>query len=197
MISGLILAAGESSRMNYPKALLKLGEETFAELIARKMRECGIGPCFLIAGSHSKELKESLSGKAEFKLVENPRFKEGQISSLKVGLKQVPLKSTAVLVWPVDQPLVKAETVQKILSAFQEQRRPVTIPVRQAKRGHPVVYDAEAVRTILSLDATHTAKDLQAIYANKITFVEVEDPGVLIDIDTPEDYQKYVTDGVF
>lgn len=197
MISGLILAAGESSRMNSPKALLKLREETFAESIARKMRECGVTPCYLIAGSHWKELKEYLSNNQELKLVENPRFKEGQISSLKQGLKQMPSKSTAVLVWPVDQPLVKSETVQKILSAFQEQRRPVTIPVCQAKRGHPVVYDAEAVRTILSLDATHTAKDLQAIYANKITFVEVEDLGILIDIDTPEDYQKYVTGGVF
>lgn len=196
MLNGLILAAGESSRMKMPKALLRIGNLTFAETIAGKMKDCGVKPK-LIAGYHAMEIKEQLNNRPDIEILENPSYQEGQLSSLRTGLKSLQNTDDGVLVWPVDQPLIKAETVQAIVKAFEKQKNPVTIPVMQAKRGHPVMYGPEAVLTIISMDPSHTAKDLQAIYANKITFVEVEDSGILIDIDTPEDYQHYIKDGVF
>jgi CTP:molybdopterin cytidylyltransferase MocA len=195
MIYGIILAAGESSRMRIPKALLKIGEETFAEAIARKMMECGFVPV-LIAGYHAHEIRENFKNRLQIEILENPHYQEGQFSSLKEGLKNLQNTNEGVIVWPVDQPLVKAETALAIVNAFQRGRSPVTIPVLQSKRGHPVVYGPEAVQTILSMDRSHTAKDLQAIYGDKISFVEVDDPGILIDIDTPEDYRQYIKDGV-
>jgi molybdenum cofactor cytidylyltransferase len=193
-IEGIILAAGESKRMSSPKALLKIGSETFVTKIRRIMVEVGIQSIFVVTGAHKTEIEEHLRGMEHTKLVWNARYQEGQFSSLKTCLLQVPQNTPAVLVWPVDQPLIQKATVELLLSQWRNQKNHVVIPVLQSKRGHPVIYDNAAIQTILSLDATHTAKDLQAIYSKEILYVEVQDSGILIDIDSPEDYRKYITD---
>jgi molybdenum cofactor cytidylyltransferase len=124
----------------------------------------------------------------------NTHYREGQLSSLKEGLRNLPTGSTEALVWPVDQPLVKLETVRTVLAAFQIERKHLTIPVFDGKRGHPVVYDIAAIHAAFSLKKNQTAKELQQIFSKETTFVEVEDEGVVRDIDTPEDYQKYIKD---
>lgn len=194
MIAAMILAAGESQRMNMPKALLRIGSETFVECIARKAREAGAVTTYLVAGHHHTLIKEALKGKLEADIIFNYRYKEGQLSSLKEGLRNLATGSTEVLVWPVDQPLVTTETVQVLLESYRRNRNHVTIPVFQSKHGHPVLYDAVAIHSVLRLSSTQTARELQKIYEKEINFVEVEDPGVLLDIDTPEDYKTYVTD---
>lgn len=194
MIAALILAAGESQRMNTPKALLRIGTESFVECIARKAREAGASTVYLVAGHHHERIKRELKGKLEIDILFNYRYKEGQISSLKEGLRNLATGLTEALVWPVDQPLVTTRTVQVLLESYRNEKNHVTIPVFQAKRGHPVLYDVRAIHSLLSLSPTQTAKDLQKIYEKEISFVDVDDPGVLVDIDTAEDYQKYITD---
>jgi molybdenum cofactor cytidylyltransferase len=188
----VILAAGESSRMNAPKALLRLGEESFAQAITRKAQECGINFIYLVAGAQYPKIREELGRSKDFEIIFNPRFPEGQLSSLQEGLRNMPTGSTDVLVWPVDIPLVRQETVQTLIESHISSGNPVTIPVHDGKHGHPVLYNTDAIHTILSLSTDQTAKELQKIYDGRITFVEVDDAAVLLDIDTPEDYRKYV-----
>ena len=192
MVAALILAAGESKRMAKPKALLRIGQETFAESIARKCRECGIEAVYVVAGPHYEQLRKELLGKHRMELILNLRYREGQLSSLKEGLRSLPTNSTEALVWPVDQPLVKAETVKKMLEISRSERKHVTIPVYQGRRGHPVIYDVVAIQTLLSLRSHQTAKEIQAIYATGTSLLEVDDPAVLVDIDTPKDYQQHI-----
>jgi len=193
MIAAMILAAGESQRMNTPKALLRIGIETFAECIVRKARQAGAATAYLVAGHHHNLIKEALKGKLELDILLNYRYKEGQLSSLKEGLRNLATGSTEVLVWPVDQPLVKTETVQVLLESYHRNKNHVTIPVFQSKHGHPVLYDAVAIHSVLRLSSAQTARDLQKIYEKEIDYVNVDDPGILVDIDTPEDYKKYIT----
>ena len=96
------------------------------------------------------------------------------------------------MVWPVDQPLVEIETARKIVEAYLSNNQALTIPVYQSQKGHPVIYDRIAMDAALALPSHQTGKDLQRIFSAQTTFVEVDDPGVVIDIDTPEDYEKYV-----
>jgi molybdenum cofactor cytidylyltransferase len=194
MIAAMILAAGESQRMNIPKALLRIGSETFAECIARKARQAGAGTVYLVAGHHHNLIKEKLKGKLELDIIFNYRYKEGQLSSLKEGLRNLATGSTEILVWPVDQPLVTLSTVQVLLESYRRNQKHVTIPVFQSKHGHPVLYDAVAIHSVLGLSSTKTARELLKIYESEIDFVNVEDQGVVLDIDTLEDYRKYVTD---
>jgi molybdenum cofactor cytidylyltransferase len=178
--------------MSSPKALLPFGDETFASSIARKVAACGIPFIYLIAGSHHQQIRENLPRSLGVDVIFNMRFKEGQISSLKEGVRNLPTGSTEVLVWPVDQPLVRKETVQQLVDTFHQHRKHLTIPVREGKRGHPVIYDLVAIHTIMGLSSSHTAKEVQTTFENETSLVEVNDPGILIDIDTPEDYRDYI-----
>lgn len=193
MISGLILAAGESSRMNTPKALLQIGGQTFVECIFRKMQDSGIHLATIVTGAHHAEIEAAVRGKFRLDVVFNPQYQEGQLSSLQEGIRLLPTGSSAALIWPVDQPLVRAETVQKLMETFQKERNRMTIPVFDERHGHPIICDLTAIRTLLELRPTQTAKVLQKIFSDQISFVEVDDAGVTIDIDTPEDYKKYIT----
>jgi len=194
MIAAVILAAGESRRMETPKALLTIDSETFAECIARKVRECGLDLVYMVVGAHHEQIRKEVRGKHGLEFILNFRYPEGQLSSLKEGLRSLPTGATEALVWPVDHPLVKRETVEILISTFQKERKRITIPVHQGRRGHPVIYDIHAIQTLLSLKSSQTAKDLQAIFSAEISLADVEDPAILIDIDTPDDYQKYIKD---
>ena len=192
MIVAMVLAAGESSRMNNPKALLKIGKETFVQCIVRKLEECGIDFVYIIAGPHHEAIKKELHG---VEVIYNDRYQQGQLSSLKEGLRNLPTGSSEAIVWPVDQPLVNTETIHLLLDAYRKYKKRITIPEYESHRGHPVIYDRHAIYTLLTLNTvTQTAKDLQTIYEGEMHLVDVEDRAVLIDIDTPEDYRKYITD---
>jgi molybdenum cofactor cytidylyltransferase len=192
MISGIVLAGGESKRMNTPKALLSLKAETFAESIVNKMKRCGVGPVRLVTGPHHEEIKSTLEEKLQADILLNEGFTEGQISSLKVGLRNIPPATAGVLVWPVDLPLVMEQTVFSLIAAFLGNGKAITIPAHNSRRGHPVIYSKAAMEAALTLPPGQTAKNLVAKFQGDILVIEVDDPGILIDIDTPEDYANFV-----
>ena len=192
MLVGLILAAGESVRMKTAKALLKIGKETFAACVARKMRDAGVTYIILVSGKHHEEIKKETR---DVEIVNNAHYAQGQFSSLKEGIRNLPTGASSVLVWPVDLPLVKMETVRQLIDSQAKNHKRLTIPFHDSQRGHPVIYDRQVIHTVLSLSSKkHTAKDLISLYESETDLVAVNDPGVLIDIDTPEDYDKYVSE---
>lgn len=192
VVSGLILAAGESSRMmKSPKALLQIGGETFVRAIAGKLRECGVEPVMVVAGPHHSEIEREIG--RDCRVVFNDQYRLGQFSSLQRGVRELP-GVPGIVVWPVDTPLVKPETPAALISAFLREGKPITIPVFGSRRGHPVIYSREAADATLGMDAAvHNGKDLRTMFAGRVCEVPVDDPGVLIDIDTPEDYAKHVS----
>jgi CTP:molybdopterin cytidylyltransferase MocA len=192
MIAALILAAGESRRMQQPKALLKIGAESFVESIARKCVECGIQAILLILGGHAEEIAEHVRDKYKMQPIINDQYREGQITSLKKGIRNLPSGCTHALIWPVDQPLVNTGTVQALIEDATKKAKHLTIPVYNSRRGHPVIYDDVAMNALLSLGRDQTAKELQPLYRDSTSLVEVKDEGVVVDIDTPEDYKRYI-----
>jgi molybdenum cofactor cytidylyltransferase len=190
MTYGLILAAGESRRIGSPKALLKINSETFAERIASVLHEAGIQDIVVVGGSHYEEIRKNLESLTVFF---NAQYTSGQFSSLQAGLRQIPAETESVIVWPVDLPLVRSETVIALIKTAP--KNPITVPVYHGKKGHPVIYGAEAITKILSMEPTHTGKDLFEFFKDRISLINVEDPAVLIDIDTPEDYERFIKRG--
>jgi molybdenum cofactor cytidylyltransferase len=192
MAYGIILAAGESKRIGQPKALLKINSEMFAERIVNVLHSAGIQNIILVAGRHYEEIRMNVKS---ITLVFNPQHPLGQFSSLQAGLRELPKQTEFVIVWPVDLPLVRKETVASLLAAAQIQKNPITVPWYHGRKGHPVVYTAETITKILSMEPTHTGKELFEHFKGRIAFTDVEDPAVLIDIDTPEDYERYIKRG--
>ncbi len=175
--------------MRFPKALLKIGSETFVESILRKSKAAGITSIFVITGADHEKIIQSLP---HITCIQNENYMQGQISSLQKGLSNLPENITNVMVWPVDQPLIEPETVTMLTECSTREKKAITIPVYKKRKGHPVIYNNDAVEAAIRLQSHQTGKDLQSLFAMSLCLVEVNDPGVVIDIDTPEDYAKYV-----
>jgi molybdenum cofactor cytidylyltransferase len=190
MIAGLILAAGESSRMGKDKALLTYQGQTFLESLVGRLRKAGIEHMAVVLGHHAEEIQRVVKLEG-VEIVVNRDYRQGQTSSLQTGLRELEgANPDAVVFCPVDHPAFSAATVRKLIEAFERSHPPAAIPVFQGKRGHPVLIDRRMIKELLALPADRGANTVMHGHRDATAFVEVEDPGILLDVDDPETYLK-------
>jgi len=190
MIAGLILAAGESSRMGTPKATLTWRGRTFLELMVQTLREGGLERILVVLGHQAEEIQRQVEIEPA-QVVINPDYRSGQTSSLQVGLRALMAdEPEAVLLCLVDHPAVSWETVRRIVAAFRQCGAPVVIPTYHGRRGHPVLIGRQVFDELLALACNAGADSVVRRYRPQARFVEVEDEGVVIDVDDPESYRR-------
>ena len=191
-----MLAAGKSSRMGRPKALLPVdgagGGDTFLTRIVRTFAAASVEDIVVVVGHDADAIVASLS---EFDLtvrvVENPDYEQGQLSSLLAGLRVVDRPGVvAALVTLVDVPLVGAATVRAVVERYRQTHAPVVRPVRGDEHGHPVLVDRSLFDAIRRSDPSQGAKPVIRANVSTAGDVDVDDPGAFADFDTPEDYSK-------
>jgi molybdenum cofactor cytidylyltransferase len=190
MIAGLILAAGESSRMGTDKALLLYRGRTFVETNVQALRDAGLRRITVVLGHHADEIrgKTNLEG-AE--VVVNENYARGQTSSLQAGLQKLASPEVeAVILSLVDHPGFSPETVRTMVARFRETQCAVVIPTYQNRRGHPVLIAQSLFDELLRLTPDTGANAILRQHHSEKDMVEINDPGILLDIDTPEGYQK-------
>lgn len=190
MIAGLILAAGESSRMGQDKALLAYRGRTFLENILATLREAGVEKIAVVLGHHADEIRRATQlGDAE--IVINRDYTRGQTSSLQTGLQALATPDLeAVVLCPVDQPAVSDEMIRSLIAAFHESGAPVVIPTYQNQRGHPVLISGTLLEELLQLGPDVGADTVVRKYRDTTQFVECNDPAILLDVDDPETYRE-------
>ncbi len=195
MIPGVILAAGLSTRMGRSKATLPLAgpdPDTFLVRIVRTFHEAGVEDVVVVLGHEAAAAAEALlqSGLAA-RVVRNPRYQSGQLSSVLAGLAAVDRPGvSAMLMTLVDVPLVAASTVRAVMERFRTTGAPVVRPVQGARHGHPVVIGRPLFSAIRLADPQGGAKPIVRAHASPAGDVEVDDEGAFLDIDTPEDYAR-------
>ncbi len=188
MIAGLILAAGESSRMGRDKALLTYRGRPFLETILATLRAAGIDHITVVLGHHAAEILRA-ANLAGAEVTVNPDYQRGQTSSLQAGLRALDAPDLeAVVLALVDHPTVSAETVRTLVGAYSESRAPVVIPTRQGRHGHPVVVSTALFPELLGLQPHEGANTVIRRHRDATRFIEVSDEGVLLDIDDTETY---------
>ncbi len=193
MIAGLILAAGESSRMGAAKATLPYRGRTFLEVIVQTLRESGLERTVVVLGHQAEEIQRRVKLEPA-QVVINSEYRSGQTSSLQTGLRALMADDLeAVLLCLVDHPAVGAETVRRIVTAFRQCRAPVVIPTYQGRRGHPVLIARQVFDELLGLAGATGADSVVRRYRPTAQFVEVEDEGVVIDVDNPESYLRLIS----
>jgi molybdenum cofactor cytidylyltransferase len=188
VIAGIILAAGRSSRMGAPKALLAASDtDTFLSRLVATLRAGGV-PDPMVVARHDDERVRAEAGRCGADLIVNPRADEGgQLSSILAGLAAVDhARVRALLVVPVDAPMVKPQTIAELLAAFDATRAPV---VRACRHGHPVLFSRAVFDDLRRADPSLGAKAVLRAHAAAIVNVDVDDAGVLGDIDTPDSYR--------
>jgi molybdenum cofactor cytidylyltransferase len=191
MIIGIILAAGESKRMGTPKALLKIGDRPFINHIATQLEASQLDLIYAVLGDKAELIQSVLESNVI--VLHNPNFKEGQISSLKTAIDKVQYENCdGVIIALVDHPLISSAVVSKLIETFYQSKKRVIIPTHAGKRGHPVLYSREVFAEILEAPPDRNAKTIRLENLEEALEVEVDDPGILVDIDTPQDYERHI-----
>ncbi len=190
MIAGLVLAAGESSRMGTDKALLKFRSRTFLETVVEKLRDGGIERIVVVLGHHAQEIRAAVE-LAAAEIVVNTEYRRGQTSSLQAGLKSLAASNPeAVVLALVDHPAFSPETVRQLDAAFRASSAAVAIPTYQGRRGHPIVIGQALFEELKALNLEEGANTVIRKYREQTRWVEVGDPGILLDVDDPESYRQ-------
>lgn len=192
MISAILLAAGESSRMEGAfKPLLKWGKRTVIGACVESLRKSRVDEIIVVLGHRESEIRPVLAGSGVAFAI-NQDYKQGMLSSIKTGLAQLSPQSTAVLVALVDQPMVSAATIDQLIDAYQKGDKKIVVPVCQGHHGHPIILDRELEDDIMILDDT-SPDGLRAVinaYRDEILEVPVTSTSVIEDIDRPGDYER-------
>ena len=193
VIAAVVLAAGESSRMGADKALLMYRGRTFLENIISVLRDAGVGRVVVVLGHHA-ELIEPGVDLSSVEVVVNQDYRRGQTSSLQAGLRVLAAnKPEGVVLCLVDHPAISTDTVQTLIQHFRSTGKPVVIPQLNGKHGHPVLVGREVFGQIAALGPDQGADTVIHQYRPQTEFVEVTDPGILIDVDDPESYLRLAT----
>ncbi len=199
MIGGIILAAGESRRMGFPKALLPYplsdgSETTFLARLLDVLNRSRASPIVVVLGHEAERIRSSVSrtswGRA--RAVLNERYREGMLTSIRSGIEAVEASpAEGALVLPVDHPDVSSDVIDLLIERYEESRNPLLLPVHQGRRGHPVLFSRKVFAEIRRAPESVGARQVVWDHQGDLLQVEVQDPGISRDVDTPGDYRSF------
>jgi molybdenum cofactor cytidylyltransferase len=180
----IVLAAGASKRMGYPKLTSTLCGKTVLEHVLEKARSINFAKRVAVLGASSDDVLGKVDF-AGFLVFVNPEYSKGISGSLKIGLKALRMVDAAVVLLG-DVPFVTVDTITRLMAEHERTRPALTVPVHRGRRGNPVVIDMSVLSLAEDLTGDRGASQLLS-KVESILFVEVSDEGIYTDIDTPED----------
>jgi molybdenum cofactor cytidylyltransferase len=186
-IWAIILAAGESKRMKYPKMLLPFRGTTIIEQVIQNVISSQVDHTLIILGAASDEIQK-ITDRHPVQCCNNDHYKEGMLSSVKCGFSFLPRDFDAALVFLGDQPRIRPEITDMVISAWRSSGKGIVIPVYGNKRGHPLLISNKYRQEIELLDAGEGLRALARRYSDDVMEVEAGTSDILKDIDTHEDY---------
>ena len=188
-ISGILLAAGLSTRMGAPKQLLPFGESTIVETVVDNMLGAKFDEVIVVVGHRAEEIQKQL-GTRPIKTVFNSDYRDGMLTSAQTGIRTLKT-SDAFALMLVDQPFITSALIDQVVEAYQQTGKGIALPSYNYKRGHPVIFNQRYAQDILALNAeSGGVRTLFKKYGDDIHYVTVDTDAVLRDIDYREDYER-------
>jgi len=193
MISAIVLAAGESKRMGQPKQMLAWQGKTLLQHVLGNLINSDADEIILVLGNEAETIRKSLP-ELPIRMVINRDYKQGMASSLRQGLLVMDPKSEAFLVLLADQPGIGPEIINRVIRGFQQAnpQRGICRPVYRGLKGHPVLMGVQYRKEILQLQGDVGARQILMNHPLDILEIEVEQDLVVMDVDTPDEYRKYM-----
>jgi len=189
--AAVVLAAGASSRMGQPKALLDLNGKSFIDTILSNLDAVGCNPTIPVLGKAVGLILEQSKAK-DYPYIQNLNPEQGMLSSLKMGLQKIPESCAGLLMCLVDHPLVEIVTYQRLLQAAFENPGKIIIPQIKKQHGHPVYINRKYFPEIQTAPDGIGLDTIFHRYPDQIIYLDVEDTGILADIDTPKDFRNFI-----
>ena len=174
--------------MGFPKALLTYRGATFVDTLAGLLgARCS--PVVVVLGAHAERIRERITQPVTqpVTMVVNPDYARGQTTSMQCGLRAVPAGAEGVVFTLVDHPAVAAATLDALLA---EPRPLLRVPRHGGIRGHPIWFRRELIAECLALPEDGAARDVVRRHTSETEFLDVDDPGILADIDDAEAYRR-------
>lgn len=190
MIDAIVLAAGESRRMGRPKPLLPFEGTTFLGQIISVLAASDIDAITVVLGAEADQVTESVD-LSDVRAVVNKDYQKGQLSSLVAAMVGIHPQTDAILLCLVDHPFITTQVVDAIANKFAETSGRIIVPVFNSHRGHPTLFARPLFGQLLNAPEDRGARHV--LYSNESEVLELEtsDSGILIGIDTPEDYARH------
>ena len=188
-IWAVILAAGESKRMGSPKMLLPFNGSTMLECVIANVKKSDVHKIIVVLGA-IKEALIQLADKLHIEFCYNENYKEGMLSSVQCGFKNLPPSCKASLVFQGDQPLITSDTINAVINAYISSEKGIVIPVYKEKRGHPILIDMKYRNDIDNLSPDNGLRTLSYMFPADVLEVDTNESGILRDFDTYEQYTK-------
>ncbi len=192
MIAAVVLSAGASSRMGRPKALLPLDGVPFIERIVRALERTRVERTLVVLGHNAGAMREAIAYLGVDTVV-NPDYARGQLSSLHVAIRALEGEPVeAILVHLVDHPFIESRLVDRMIERFRADGKLIVVPRFNGRRGHPVLFSARLFPEFLAASLDTGAKPVVRGHPDETLELDTDEAGVLVDIDTPEEYRKHV-----
>jgi molybdenum cofactor cytidylyltransferase len=188
-VAAIVLAAGRSSRMGDFKPLLPFGGQTLIAHMTGILREAGVARIHVVTGFNAAALRSELA-RLGVTTAHNADFNKGMLSSVQTGVASLPEKTEALLLAPVDLPLLRASTIARLLRASTSADKLILYPTFRGERGHPPLIRRSLFAEILGFAGNGGLQALLAEHEDAAADVSVFDRGCLSDMDCPEDYRR-------
>lgn len=185
-VAAIVVAAGESRRMGCCKQLLDLEGKTALARCLETLRAGGVREIVVVVGLQGGAVAVE-AGRFQVRIVVNEDPAGDMASSVQVGQRSLTTEVSGVIVALCDYPLVTPATIAALAAAHEESPALILIPVHGGRRGHPTLFPLEI---LAETAAGETLRDLVRRSPERVRMIEVHDPGILLDMDTPEDYQR-------
>ena len=186
MLCSVCLLAGYSSRMGQPKQHVEIKGESFLEIIERKLaaHQTDFQARFFVGQADDEKSQKFVKNIGGI-WVSNPHPEDGPLSSIRLAVNEMPAQS-ALLLWPIDHPMVAPETVDAIVAAHQHAPEAIIAPSYEMKRGHPSVFPAWCRQLFFEIALDGGARTILRQHPERIVHVAVDDPWILRNLNTPE-----------
>lgn len=186
MIAAIVLAAGEASRFGQCKQLVRLGDKTLLEHVLQTVRETTIDDIVVVLGAHAEEIQNAVAFDRE-RVVMNPLYANGMSTSIHAGLRTLDGRAEAAVMVLADQPFIAPRTIDAIVSEYRRSGASIVIPTYRGARGNPVLVARKLFPDVMSIRGDTGLRSIFQRHASDILRVEVDDVGVVTDIDTQAD----------
>jgi molybdenum cofactor cytidylyltransferase len=190
-IWALILAAGESKRMNQPKLVMPFGDNTIIENVIGNIPGELVEGKIIVLGAWMNEIQGVIGG-LDLLQVYNEDYKKGMLSSVRCGVRALPSGAEAVIIYPGDQPGIAPGVSLALIRARRKSGKGILISVHGEKRGHPILIDKKYFYEINTLNDERGLRELSSKHPDDVLEVKTRSKIVLRDIDTPEDYLEAI-----
>jgi molybdenum cofactor cytidylyltransferase len=194
-IAGVVLAAGASARFGSPKQLLDWQGEPFVRVVARRALEAGLSPVLIITGAQTAQIRSAVRG-LDVRVVFNREWDSGQASSIKVAVSHLDPRPRffpgGVVFLLADQPQVTTSVIQALISLHAQTLHPIIAPMVLDRRANPVLFDRSTLSDLFTLEGDVGGRGI--FHKHHVEYLPWHDDSLLLDVDTPEHYQRLISD---